>query len=401
MILPRNNAKSASWKDKAELPIGQLVFGQELGQIIHIRLPMIKGKAISDTLLIIGRTGSGKSVCLRLIYYGISHLRPVWVFDYAGRDHYFSYMPNTTDADKLPPGFAPTGITGKYFYYTMPNSRSIKPWETRIRPNISKYSAYQLELLGFSPSASRYLKNIFKRYGPFKSIHTLFEFLENFPKNNYDYKAMKKKGFPYKHSKEYKENDHISSQSKDPLIRTMYGLLNMNGFRTDNKMDIDYEKLYLSRQHVFFSYNNLMLARAEIDYTFNQMERLRNKYEDGPRPYICIEEAQHIVNETVGHFITVCRKLSVGLALCMPEIPNTMPDSVLADIKNIICGKLKGENYNKIKALIADKRAEIIPSLKANLYTGQREMLYYNGHYDYVFAPLLMYSSPQEMHREV
>lgn len=401
MILPRSEEKSLSWKEKGELPIGQLITQQQLAQIIHIRLPVIHGRPISDTLLIIGRTGSGKSVCLRLIYYGISQLRPVWVFDYAGRDHYFSYMPNLQDIDKLPPGFSPSGMQGKYFYYNMPNSRSIKPWETMLKPNISKYSAYQLELLGFSPSASRYLKNIFKRYGPFKNMDVLFEFLEQFPTNAYGYKAIAKKGFPYRHNKDYKENDHISSQSKDPLIRTMYGLLQMGGFRTDNTKDINYEQLYLSRQNVVFSYNNLMLARAEIDYAFNQIEWLRNKHENGPRPYICIEEAQHIVNETVGHFITVCRKLSVGLALCMPEIPSTMPDSVLADVKNIICGKLKGDNYNKIRALIADDRAEIIPRLKANLYTGQREMLYYNGHYDYVFAPLLMYSSPQEMHREV
>jgi hypothetical protein len=283
----------------------------------------------------------------------------------------------------------------------MPNSRPKKYWESLIKPNICKYSAYQLELLGFSPSASRYLKNIFKRYGPFKSMETLFEFLEKFPKNEWDYKAMKKKEFPYRHTKPYQSGDHIPGQSKDPLMRTMYGLLNMNAFRTDKHQEIDYEKLYLSGKHAFFSYNSLMLARAEIDYAFNQVEWLRNKHENGPRPYICIEEAQHIINDTVGHFITVCRKLSVGLALCMPEIPNSMPDSVLADIKNIICGKLKGDNYNKIKTLIADKRADIIPGLKANMYTSQREMLYYNGHYDYVFAPLLMYSCPQEMHREV
>ena len=393
--------KTDSWIERAELSIGRRINSDGgLGQYVHIQMPMISGKPISDSLLILGRTGSGKSVAKRLIYWGFSKVRPVWIFDYPGRDHYLSYMPNTNMRDKLPPGIHPEGLKGNYYYYAMPYARFIRDWEINIRPNFTKYTKRQLERLGFNPAAARYLKNVMVKFGPFKSMDTLFEFMEHYPCNAYDFKKASKLNL--QHKKEYIDNSFISAQSKSPLIDTLYELKNLDIFNTDNSKEINWEKLYLSRRHAVFSYNSEFLGKAEIDYAFDMIQKLRNKYlVDGPRPFVFIEEAHNVFDEGISRFITVCRKLSVGICMTCPKIPDEMPKDVLGDIKNIICGKLKGSTYQDVAALISDTRARGIQTLKSNMYTGQREMLYFNGHYDYIFSPLLMFACPQEMHREV
>jgi hypothetical protein len=169
----------------------------------------------------------------------------------------------------------------------------------------------------------------------------------------------------------------------------------------DNNRELKIDVVLRKGRHLFLSYNNLMIARAEADYLLTKVEQMRDESSDNPRPFVIIEEAHKIFSGRIEDFIAVCRKLSVGVGLCMPIIPEEVREHVLGDIKNILVGKLKGKAYNKVASLINDPKSAMIPGLKSNMFTGERELLYYNGHWDMLLGPINMYLCPQEIHREV
>jgi len=371
------------------------------GNVCHMPFPSIGGVPVSDTFIIIGRTNSGKSVTFRNIYWFIAKSRPIVVMDYTGRDHYWSALPG--DGENIAPGTSASKVKGEYIYFPEAGARKKSSWEDQVRPNITKYNHEQLTRLGFSDSGARYIKNILSRYGPFKNMETLFHFIEQFPINDYEWKKIDNGDvhLKHKHPKMYEQYDAINFQTKGSIIKVLYGLMEMRLFRTDSDQEPDYKEMFTDGKNIFFSYNNLMLARAEIDWYFSQLERWRDEKPKGNRPYVFVEEAHKIFSGTIAEFIATCRKLSVGVALCMPIVPDDVPEDVLGDIKGWIVGKLKGKAYLKVAGIINDDRTTIIPRLRSNMFTGEREMLYYNGHWDQLYAPIMMFKCPQQIHTEV
>jgi hypothetical protein len=95
----------------------------------------------------------------------------------------------------------------------------------------------------------------------------------------------------------------------------------------------------------------------------------------------------------------VCRKLSIGLILVMPQVMD-LGDKVLLDFKNIIVGQFRGDNALKIKkAMGYDRRSNVIPYLEFNRFLEKRELLYYNKDFN-TFFTFRAFNCPSEIHRE-
>lgn len=396
-----------------KIPLGQMLdiySGEPLGDIAWMRYPIHEGKLISDSILVCGGTGSGKSVTANVILYFLSLSRPVIDFDWAGEDSHRIYYPNSRPHN-LPPHTPPSGIRAKYLYYPSSLSRPRKNYERVVRPNLSKYNQAQLEAIGFSPGAAMYLKNIIRRYGPFKSLSSLYEFIEYFPYNDTTSKQVRtkiKRGkLVLKHNKVYRSGDTINAQSKESIKKVLPGLMDRKIFRLDDKQEIPFKEWFMAGENMVFSFNDKLVGRVEIHYWMEQIQRLRKRYKDSPRYFVKIEEAHKVLetnkqklDEVIEDFILVCRKLNIGLILVMPEVIN-LSKRVLADIKNIVTGKFKGENSTAlISVLGGDARAKTIPKLKYNRYRNEREMLVHNQDYE-TFFRFRPYNSPSEIKHEV
>jgi hypothetical protein len=99
-------------------------------------------------------------------------------------------------------------------------------------------------------------------------------------------------------------------------------------------------------------------------------------------------------------FILVCRKLSVGICLCMPDV-TCLNERVLADIKDKIIGKYKGKGAKMLMRSIGVEEAYVIPYLKFNRYTGERQFIYFNEDFGNLFIINRPFESPCGVHREV
>lgn len=377
--------------------------------VAYMRLPIKDGQVISDTCLIVGATGSGKSVTTKVVLWFTALVRPVIVFDWAGADSYLMRDPNSVTRN-LPPHTRATGVKGRYLYYPMSGARPRRDYEKIVRPNLEKYGAAQLQALGFSPGASLYLRNVLRKYGPFRNMRTLHEFIEHFPRDDrasrFTIKALHDGKMKIAHPRWYQAGDVIPQVSKDSLKKILPGLVQKNIFRLDDKEEFDIRTALLRGENVVFSFNDKDVGRVEINYYLRVLQTFRRQHASAPRPAVFLEEAHKVlaqdekaIDEVIEDFVLVCRKLSIGLVLTMPEVIN-LSDRVLNDMKNIIVGKFKGENANKIiRAMGYDDRAKVIPYLKFNRYTDDREFIVYNQDYGTVFK-FEPFNSPCEIHRE-
>lgn len=381
-------------------------------RIVHMPAPVFNGQQGSDTMIIVGMTGTGKSVVTRVVTAQQAMLRPVWVFDWAGRDHYLGRRPNRKPKN-LPPGLSPRGIGGFYFYYPIKDdkgelvSRPKMPYEIEVNPNFGKYSYEQLEAMGLGGAAPRNLKNLFENYGPFKDMRTLLNFIERFPTSESQNKAKVKQGTSASmHNKPYKPGDIIRSDSLNALARDLrLNVFSKHVWSMRSNKDVDVERLLRSAKNAVFSFNDKVLARAEIDYTLKKLKVLIDRYPDMPRPFIFIEEAQEVFNDqTLVEFVLVCRKLGIGLALTLPTLEpfnKKETSSVASDTKQWIVGKLKGFNAMLALRFIGHPAAVMIPRLKLNRHTNVREFLYFNGDEDAAYGPFQAFECPQEYNRRV
>ena len=380
--------------------------------VVFIRFPEIMGQQISDTVLIAGGTGSGKSTMAKVLECFYTLKRPLIDYDWAGQDSHLMHEANS-DPRGIPPGIGPTGIPGIYLYYPGKAARPKKHYERTVRPNLAKYDTAQLQALGFSPGAAKYFQTIVRKYGPFSDMESLYQFIEHFPSDDNESKrtiaALQKGKLRLSHRKWYKPNDTIHKNSKESLKKILPGIIEMGVFRLDNHEEFNFQQAFLEGKNIIFSFNSKDVGRVEINYYMSQTERIRKQFPASPRYMVKVEEAHKVlgtgsmkkeqIDEVIEDFVLVCRKMSVGLILVMPEVIN-LSSRVLNDMKTIITGKFKGDNANKLIAAMGyDPRAKIIPYLKHNRYTGEREFIVYSQDYGTIFR-YTPYNSPCEIHRE-
>lgn len=426
-------------------------------RVAWIRFPEINGKAISDSILVAGGTGSGKTVTSNVIEYFLQLERPIIDFDWTGADSHLLRMPNSKPKF-LPPFTHVDGIKGLYLYYNASGGRVKRNYEVVVRPNLAKYNQAQLEAIGFSVGAAKYLKNIIHRYGPFKNLEVLYQFIEHFPYNDTKSKRVRrdlKRGkLKLRHPRIYRANDTINAQSQESIKKVLPGLIEkkvfqmkearrvhylimsfrgsvrkvyklhsfkqavrwkksarLAGFGADIISGLDYRegfdffKSFLEGKNMIFSFNDKDVARVEINYWMEKIAWIRRRFPDSPRYFVKIEEAHKVletkktkIDDVIEEFILVCRKLNVGLLLVMPTVM-MLSKKVLADIKNIISGKFKGENANILISVMGD-RAKVIPYLRYNRYRGEREMLVHNQDYETSFR-CKPFDCPSEITHEV
>ncbi len=410
------------------------------GRPVYMKGPIFEGKMGSDTIGIAGTTGSGKSVTTRVVVDQVARLmdaegvkRPVWVFDPPGRDHYLGWFPNKKPKN-LPVGIKPRGLKGFYFYYPIREedgrlkSRPMacercgkgiddttkkcvqcgwrRSYEIAVRPNFGKYGYEQFESMGFQGAAPRNLLNIFGSYGPFKSMRTLMDFCEKYPTSEAQSAQKSRKGKSASlHTKAYREGDVIRSDSLNALVRDLrLNVVSKKLWVTDSRQDINVEKLLRTNSNAVFSFNDTVVAKAEIDFILRDLIRLIDRDPSLPRPFIFIEEAHLVFNdETLVYFILVCRKLGIGLCITLPTLSpfeKRETEPVASDIKKWIVGRLKGRSASLAIKIIAHPAARVIPHLRMNRYTGEREFLFFDSDEDqcYLFRS---YECPQEYNRRV
>jgi len=153
------------------IPLGVTVNNRE----VYMRYPRVHGRPISDTMLIAGRTGCGKSVIKKLVAWYMSFERPVILLDGAGRDDYLCALSNKL-GDNIPSNAKRRGIPGIYIYYPNDYARVRLKYEKVKRPNFAKYQTIHFNQMGFSHGAAIYLRNILNK-NKFKKMENLLTFI--------------------------------------------------------------------------------------------------------------------------------------------------------------------------------------------------------------------------------
>ena len=276
------------------IPLGESLYGK----FIFMRPPVFKGRQSSNTILIGGMSGSGKSVLTRANANYMSQLRPVYIFDWAGRDHYLGYKPNSKPKN-LPKGASPRALYGRYYFYPTSTARKKRSWEQIVRPDFNKYGFSQLSTLGFSGAGPVNLQNFMQNNGPFISVEGLY--------------------------KELEVTRRVPKVSKESILRDLnVRVLSKGVWNMHPGDDLDIDEAVRSGDNLVFSYNDLSLARAEIDYFLKRLIKLVDQDPKIPRPFLFIEEAHDIFNdELLGYFVLVCRKLGIGVVFDDANTRNT------------------------------------------------------------------------------
>lgn len=402
-----------------------------IGSVVHMPPAIFEGEHSSDLTIIVGITGTGKSMLKRAkisqeIYQKDSQgrTRPTWMFDSKGRDDYLGYRPNKSPKDKrnMIPGRHPQGIPGFYLYFPVNGARKKAPWELTCRPNFGRYSIRQLEAMGFRGAAPKNLRDIMEKYGPFRSIQQLQERLEQYPTSDRDARA-KKPG-----SLKYKEGDIMRHDVKYALVRDFRLLVVERGVwtmvppqkRTDGtKREVDFvitdkngrdhhwtvEGLFLSGRNVIFSYNDTIVAKAETHYTLKKQVALADQYPTLPKPHDRIEEAHEVLeDDLIVDFVRTARKQGIALDIILPTLQpfaKKETSDVANDAKQWIVGKLKGKNKKLAAEFIDHPAAYTIPYLKLNRHRNIREFLYFNGDEDAAYGPFQAFECPQDYNRRI
>jgi len=362
---------------------------------------------ISDTVLIGGTPGSGKSVTGTLFAMAMSQRRPVYIIDPKGRDHYKNRYPNLTGKN-CPPDMLRAGFNARYLYYGG-GSRERMEYEEEIRPDFTKYNEMHYMHLGFSAGAGRWMKNIIEEFGPFLTMENFYEFIDNMPITDRQAQFyVKAHPIKIKHNKYYTMNSYIQKQSKESIKKVLPLILRMDVFNIDKSMDIDLMKSFKSGENLVFSFLDTKVGKIELDNILNSLEHYRDRYPNGNRPYIVVDEAQtifadvenNILTEKLENFILTCRKLSVGLCLILPEVSN-IGSTILSHIRSYVMFQYTGPSVKQIIMNINDPMAFEIPHLRFNKYTDERECYYFNKDFGQGFIIDKPYEAPCEVHKEV
>lgn len=346
-----------------------------------MRMPIFNGEDSSNTIIIAGTTGSGKSVTTRNIAWWISQRRPVYILDWAGRDHYLGYHANTNPKN-LPLNTLPTPLKGKYFYYKNDEARNKMNYERLVYPNLKKYKVKHLTSLGFTGTSPANLDIILSKTTT-KDLKELFLKVQDAPPNK------------------------LNKMVKAPLLRDLQLLvIEKNSWCLNNNTELNIEEFILSGENGVFSYNDLYVARAEIIFFLDTLRNLIDKKKIKKLPFLFIEEGHKIfrkdvdaLSEELDNFILTCRKLGVGLCITMPTI-QYINDAVASDIKDWILGRFKGSNSYLARKYIGHYSVGQIEELKMDRFTGERELYYYNSDQDRAFI-FKGYESPQEFNRRI
>lgn len=423
---------------KARLPEARTRTGQRVG--------------VSNTIMFVGKTRSGKSVQRKLYEYMVHFRRPIIDFDWNGSDSHWCKFPNS-QPENLPPLTAPGGLDGDYLFYPVVQNRATgltkrlkKSYERTVMPFIGKYSDQQLQVLGFSPGAAQYFINILQRYGPFESWDSLTEFIEHFPTPRTQGRILSmidKKKWTLRHHKQYLPNDTMNDQSKESIKKVLPDLIAKGVFALDKSKDYDFVRAftgYTEREledckrrgvepdwhptSMFFSFLDKTVARVEIYHFFEVVERLRNWFPNSPRFLIILEEAHKMfkqeggkeekVQEAIEDFVMVCGKLSLILALVVPTVnQKVISDSVLDDVKEVVAGRLgRSDAWRIARAFTASTAAagslawvlqtleyERYPRLEDGVWVqGRREFCHITD--DGTWHTYRPFNSPCEIHRE-
>lgn len=421
--------------DEEKTPYWRLGINPSTKKEIYAKMPYFKKRHSSTTVVGVGETGSGKTTLMALIALQTSWHRPVIIFDYVGRDFVNGRIPNRYPCN-LPPRMNPVGLQAYYFYYPIYNfekrewrCRKKRPYETVVKPDFSKYDYRQYESLGLTGVAPRNLMKIMRDYGKFKNINTLYDFLLHFPTNNSENKFKRKQGRKAsKHNKGYKHDSILRNDSKNSIVRDFYiNVVNKGVWMTQNRMDVDYETLLLSGGSAIFSFNDLSLARAEISYFLDVLERVCDRNDDMIRPFLFFEEAHKIFGKSetyvddkelqyiIQNLAFTGRKLGVGIYINLPTLRGLRGD-IAGDVKEWFIGKLRGENLRSVKNVLGEAVAEKVRGLRKRRdvldfettsgrpVQGVREFLYFStDKADFypgglVFKP---YEAPQEYNRKM
>ena len=357
------------------IPLGK----SQNGSLIYMRVPYFHGKHASTTIIVTGMTGTGKSVLTRTLISYLSLHRPVYVFDWAGRDHYLGIKPNRRPKN-LPRGASPRGVKGYYFYYPVAGARSKAEHEYVVKPNFSKYSFTQLESLGFSGAGPANLGNVMKQ-NKFSNVEEMLFTIQR--------------------------DNRIMRMSRETIIRDMnIHVLSKDVWDMDGTKDVNAENLVLSQKNLVFSYNDLGLARAEIDYFFRRLTKIIDKNKRLQKPFIFVEEAHKVfetgsdgVSRSLENFVLVCRKLGIGLCLTMPTL-ETLGSTVAGDVKEWVIGKLKGRSASLTDFYVAEGMKDTVRGLRLDRYAGDRDFVYYSTDMDVGFT-FEAFECPQEYNRQV
>ena len=335
----------------------------------------------SDSGIIVGMTGSGKSIIMRTIAFYYHKIRPVYIFDHAGRDHYFGYFPNQNPKN-LAPNQDAESLRAYYLYYYNINARPRMKYERLVVPNFKKYNYKQFESLGFSGMSPANLQNILDEKSDIKSFKELNKLIYNSRK--------------------------IAKNSKEPLLRDLnIKVISKQAWSLDNKKEIDYKKLIMTGKSAVFSFNDLEVAKAEINFFFNELQRMIDKYPKMKPPVLFFEEAHKIfsgsndqeLQRAIEDIILICRKLGIAVFMSLPTIQSIKRD-VVGDIKQWFIGKLRGVNANEVKRTIDHPSIAEINRLPLDRHSNHREFIYFNSDKDsgFKFVP---FECPQEDNRRV
>ena len=360
----------------------KIPLGIHVGTRNEIFMPIsyYNGRDSADTIIILGMTGSGKSVISRRIIHTYHRRRPVFVFDHTGRDHYYGFLPNQNPKN-LAPGEKPSPVFGYYFFYKTNTARPKLRYEITVTPNFSKYNYRQFESLGFNGMGPANLQNLLgkKKY---KTLETL--------------------------QKDIMNNKEIRRDSKTALVRDLQvNVIDKGAWVMNGKRDLDITKLLMTKKSAVFSYNDLELAKAEINYFFEILQRTLDKYPKMKPPVIVFEEAHKIfsgrsdqeLQRAIEDIILVCRKLGIVVVMTLPTIDG-LNKAIVGDIKQWIVGKLRGINAKAVRNVIDDPIMNNLSRLPLDRANNYRQFIYYNSDKDtgFQYEP---YECPQEYNRRV
>lgn len=384
--------------DKGVIPLGTLMGGSTLFK----KLPRI-----SDSMIIVAMPGRGKSVTLRLLYYFISKIRPIIVFDWEGEDHKLSYYYNSQPTN-LPPGIRPKNISDAVFFAYGDERR---PFEKEIKPDLKGYDIDELEAVGFSTAGGIELKRILRKYKGFKDLYDLIDFMRLFPSNISEVgKILKLKSKIHHCFKYYVEGDTINFATKQNMVKILEYLASKNLFRLDDKKDYDVIPLLEKRKNLFFNFGgDVGLARVEIMKKMSQIISYRKKNPLSVPPSIFFEEADHLfpknpsereaplVNRGI-YGLLRGRKLSLAQYYCAPSFDNLHP-RISTGVNEKIFGQMQGKDLDALYDLTRnDYLRRLVGDLHFDRYRNEREFVYVDE-FNRIFR-FNPYECPQQLHRE-
>lgn len=398
-LLLKRKSRNLPYVSKGVLPLGLSLNAN----LIFKKLPRI-----SDSMIIVAMPGRGKSVIMRLMYYFISLVRPIVVFDWEGEDHKLSRFPNSSPIN-LPPGIKPCELMNSVFFVY---GKDREFYEREIKPNLENYDVDELEAIGFSTAGGIELKRILRKYRGFKDLYDLIDFIRVFPTNSSEAGKIKadKKNLPHPAFKHYLTGDSIHFATKQNILKTLEYIANKELFNLNDKKDYDIVNFLREGKNLFFNFGgDVGLARVEIMKKMAQIIKYRKEEPNKKPPAIFFEEADALFPRNPNdkeaplvykgiYGLLRGRKLSLAQYYCAPSFDNLHP-RISTGCNEKIFGQMQGRDLNALTELTRDDYLlNTVRGLIFNRYTNEREFVYVDEfNRVFVFKP---FECPQEIHRE-